>query len=291
MRKIKLIITVFMIVTLSGCSNKVVYQSLWQPTPLNIGLDNSERLSNLRYDGKAKMGYGISNDNQNLYAFLLIDDKDVSRKIMMTGLTFWIDTTGKGKEQLGVTFPVKFDRNKVNSEDLNNKNRPPSKRKMTKDDIRRFNDKYNNGNSDMMLMGFDGDPEPSMTGNKSIDGVNAILRMDSLETLYYEAIIPLAMIFKNPSHWITNPSKNFSFAFESGKLEMPSMGSGGRSGGMQGGGGHGGGGTGGGKPGGGKPGGSGPDVNMDADQSRTTQEMMRVSKVEVKKAALSNSIK
>jgi uncharacterized membrane protein YgcG len=281
----KLVLVLLTIIITTSCSKKAIYQSIWQANPIATNKYEIDSVwqANMQFDSRAGFSYSVSNDNQNLYASLMIDNHDVTKKIMMTGLTLWIDTIGKGKEQLGVTFPVKFDRNNMFNEGIKNNKRPDSKIKMTKDDIRKFNDKYINGNSDMLLIGFDGDPEPQMTSNKSHNGVVGILRMDSLETFYYQTIIPLDMIFTNPSHWLIDSTKNFSFAFKSGKLEMPSRQSGGRQGGGSG--------PGGGGPRGGGPGGGSPGGTMDADQMREMQEMMQVSKVEIKKAALSNKNK
>ena len=49
--------------------------------------------------------YKLSNDENNLYVMLEIGDEAVKRKVLMLGLTVWIDTTDRKKEKLGIRFP------------------------------------------------------------------------------------------------------------------------------------------------------------------------------------------
>ena len=91
------------------------------------------------------------------------------------------------------------------------------------------------------------------------------------------------MIFEKPEEYLNNSTKYFSYAFETGYLEMPSMSSGGRADAMsgKGSGGHGGGGG----RGGNRPSG------MNSETMAAMQEMSQSSKFHVKKAFLSNIIK
>ena len=43
--------------------------------------------------------YGISNDLNNIYINARVTDQTMQKKILMNGLTFWIDTIGKKKEK------------------------------------------------------------------------------------------------------------------------------------------------------------------------------------------------
>lgn len=280
----KIFLVISSLLFLSGCSNKSIYKSTYQDTTLKVGEENSSLLANMHYDPKSEILYGISNDNQNLYASLKIIDEIMKKKILHTGLTFWIDTTGKAKEQLGLTFPIQMN---PRQNDFAKNNRMSSKQELDKKNIQVFNNNFVNGNSEIEIVGYYGDPEPRLVGNKSNDGINAILKMDSLQTLYYEVAIPLDMIFMNPDEWLNNPDKYFSFIFETGQMEMPPMRSGG---GGPGGGGPGGGGSGGSGPGGGGSGGSGPGgANSGQDNMAEMQEMTQVSRIQVKKASLSNN--
>lgn len=58
-------------------------------------------------------------------------DKILKQKIMMAGLTFWIDTNARRKEQLGLIFPVqnKLSPEKMNERKPDSENRDNSKKK------------------------------------------------------------------------------------------------------------------------------------------------------------------
>ena len=260
-----------------GCAKKPIYKSEWQSPQLKVGEFADQWHAPLQYNSKAQMLYGISNDNQNLYVALQITDKTVQRKILLTGLTFWLDTTGKGKEQLGLTFPVQ------KSSQMNrgkNKGQQKNNQKKSKTEIQKFNEKYLNGMSELIIVGFDGETESRLGGNKNANGINAILRLDSMQVLYYEVQIPLQLIFDHPDTFLNDSTNYFSYAFETGHIEMPLQ----ASGGMKGkGGGQGGGQKGGGGRGGGQPSGANSEMRQEM------QQMSQPSKFQVKKASLSNT--
>ena len=278
MKQLVILLFATSLIFLGGCANKAIYRSEWQSPQLKVGEFNDHWHAPLQYNSKAQMLYGISNDNQNLYVALQITDKTVQRKILLAGLTFWLDTTAKGKEQLGLNFPVqkssRMNRGKTKGQQRNDQ-------KLTKAEIKKFNDKYLNGMSEILVIGYDGETESRLGANKNAKGINAILRLDSLQVLYYEVQIPLQMIFDQPDAFLNDSTKYFSYAFETGHFEMPLQASGGMKskGGGQGGGG--------GRGGGGRSGGQSSDMNSEMKQEML--QMSQPSKFQVKKASLSNT--
>jgi len=278
MKLLTILIAITILLFSVGCAKKPIYKSEWQSHPLKAGEFADYWHAPLQYNSKAQMLYGISNDNQNLYVALQITDKTVQRKILLTGLTFWLDTTAKGKEQLGLTFPVQ------KSSQINrgkNKGQQQSNQRMSKTEIRKFNEKYANGMSEILIVGYDGETESRLGGNKSTKGINAILSLDSLQVLYYEVQIPLQMIFHRTDTFLSDSTKYFSYAFETGHFEMPLQASGGmkgKGGGQGGGGGRGGGG-----------GGSGQSSGGNSEMKQEMLQMSQPSKFQVKKASLSNT--
>lgn len=286
MKRFTISLLMALLFILTGCSNKTVYKSLWQPSSLSVGDCDDYWFTNMHYSTKAKMHYGLSNDDENLYVSLKVTDETVQRKIMLTGLTFWLDPNGKGKEQLGLNFPVKQPKQKNTTKNRSAAGQQQGDQRKSKADNEKFNSKYKNGLSEIVISGFGGEAEPSLVGNKSKQGINAILRMDSLQVLYYEAQIPLHMIFEKPDEVLGNAAKYFSYAFETGYVETPSTGPAGRSGsaGVKGAGRGGGG-------GGGRGGGRGGSQasGMDSEKMAAMHEMSQPSKFKVKKAILSSS--
>ena len=274
MKKATLFFSITILFIISGCSNKPIYKSAWQSQELTAGDFNKNWDVKMQYNSKSQMLYGISNDSQNLYVRLKVTDPVVKRKIMMTGLTYWINLNGKNDDNMELTFPIQqskqIDRGKLANLDNGN-----ASGNTNKSGIIKFNEKYLNGMSEIAIVGFDGETESRLLGNTSIRGINAILKTDSLHTFYYEVQIPLDMIFENPNDFLSGSTNYFSYGFETGYLKMPSSQQGGRGGGMKG-------------QGGGQ--GRGSQYSSSNSQQRSSmQEMSQASKFSIKKASLSTS--
>ncbi|NOQ27630.1 MAG: hypothetical protein GQ564_19885 [Bacteroidales bacterium] len=100
--KIKAII-VLATLFFSGCST---YEATYQKTPLIIDGSSSDWISALDSKDQNGFSYGVSNDNENLYLRINVNDQSIQRKMMLAGLTVWVDTTGKKKENLGINCPM-----------------------------------------------------------------------------------------------------------------------------------------------------------------------------------------
>lgn len=240
------------------------------------------------YDLKSDIYYGLSYDNQYLYVSLKTADIVQKRKIMMAGLSFWIDTNAKGKEQLGLMFPLQ---QKSNPGDMRNMNSGPqgteTERKKSSAGIKEFNEHYLNNLALMDFIGFGGDAELSTSGNINKNGISAILHIDTTEFLYYFASIPLGLIFNSPEDYLNNPDNQFSFSFKTNVLERPSNGMGGSGPSMGGGPSGSGGGPSG---GGGRPQGGGHPIGSGAPpETEQMQAMSQPTVITVKKAVLSPS--
>lgn len=60
-------------------------------------------------DKATKMEYAIDNDNQTLFIAVNIPDRSIQKKIMQEGMSLYIDTKGKKKENKGIAFPVRME--------------------------------------------------------------------------------------------------------------------------------------------------------------------------------------
>ncbi len=250
------LIVSFLLVLVSSCKTQTIYKSAWYENSEGKVENKNNYVDNIQYNSDAKMLYSIINDNKNLYVLLEVSDKTVQKKILMGGLTFWMDTIGEKEKQLGVTFPMKGS--------MKNKMGKMNKEEMMKQmqngslqgeiNYHEINDKFESSFNKMELIGFNNEKEPMIVFNKNPKGINTTIRFDNKGTLNYRASIPLKLIFNNPNEFLSDSTKLFSFGFETGAVKMPSMGSGGKSGGgkkgggmsqgggsMQGKGGHGGG--------------------------------------------------
>jgi len=278
-----------LILLFSSCKTQNIYISGWNDKPKGVISGRSNFINNLQYKPDAKMMYGIMNDNENLYVFLEISDKTVQRKVLMGGLTFWMDTVGKKKKQLGITFPLKGSmknqQGKKNRENMMNQRQ--NKNLRTDIDNKEVNKKFESGFNKMEIVGFNNENEPMVVFNQNPKGVSAKIKFDNKGILNYMASVPLKLIFNNVDEFLSDKTKLFSFGFETGKIETPLMVSGKKPGG---GGRPGGGRSGGGKPGGGRNlgassiGGRGAGSRMGG-----MQELTKPSKFWVKSASLANT--
>lgn len=71
---------------------------------------------------KANVYYCFSNDNENIYVDLKIEDAGVQNRILKEGLTIWISMDNKSAKKMGIRYPIGLQ----NGAGRNNFNRPES---------------------------------------------------------------------------------------------------------------------------------------------------------------------
>lgn len=275
-----ILLGILIVLLLSGFSKKKVYQCKSQKSNVEVNEFNIIWEGEYHFDTKSQMHYGLTNDNHYLYVGMKTSNETLKGKIMMAGLTFWIDTNARGKEKLGLMFPLQ---QKPDPGNMRNRNRDSQgrekERKKNPADIKKFNERYINNLDLMDMIGFGGETELSTSSNINKEGISAILHIDSTDFMYYFACIPLELIFNRPDDYLKNPDNQFSFAFKTNELEMPSNGMGGGRPSM------------GGRPpkNGGSPQGDGPPGGGMRPDNGEMQEMMQPTVLSIKKASLSSS--
>ncbi len=279
MSKIKFVflIAIFLF-SIENTNAQIVNNALQDSIFVIDGYDNDWN-GVMHYNSSAKMIYGLSNDDKNLYVKIKIDDEVLQKKILLTGLTFWMDTVGKSKKQLSVTCPVKRDPQIMNKE-MNNRQKDGQKKNA--DSYRELvNSKFLIGLVDMEVEGFFKYPDKVVLNNKNDNGINVVLHINNSNEMIWEALIPLKMIFANPTEFLNEQQNYFSFGFETGSVDFESMnpqGSSQAQGQM--------GGRGGGGGGKGRNGmGNGQNPNANPERMQMMQAMRVPSKFKVKKAS------
>jgi hypothetical protein len=249
------------------CAGKPVQQCSWQQPQIETDGLSEEWTNSLKVDSKSGMVYGISNNETHLNILLKISNEAIQQKIMMTGLTCWIDPCAKEHKTFGIVFPEK------EAHPGNMRHDPPqmmgnqSGQNQFKPQLQHLNKRFLDGHAKMTLKGFSEDGEDQLVFNLNPSGVNGMIQIDSAGLMIYEVSIPLSMILENPQQYLTDSTMVFSLGFETGALEGMNDrfgdNQGMRGGGPPGAGGQPGGGnhgsmTGSGMPGGGMPGGGQP---------------------------------
>ncbi len=219
---IRLVIGIFLYLLLIGCAKTPVYKSVFQSDDFILDGSDTDWPTRTYSDYELGMTYGLSNDRDNLYVNLRVNNPMTSRKILLGGLILYFDTLGKGNNQLSVDFPLAEDINsqlrkhrKLNPELSGNK-RPSG---MSINSVY-LNEHFKYGLAKMRLNGFDGKSSATVQYNLDTQGPNAMIQIDSSENLYYEMRIPLSMIFADPDNYLTDTCKVFSYGFETGAIQQ-----------------------------------------------------------------------
>lgn len=198
----KLYFFILYITSITACST---YESTFQNPVLVIDGSSSDWTTTL--DSKNNnISYGISNNDTNLYIRLIIKSQDIQRKIFIAGLTVWIDTTGKKKEILGITCPIKKTTPKMDRNSMSRMQNSPKFK--------------NNQIWEVEFIGFKESYESYFVSNNPYD-VEFSIDQDDFKLMYYEMKIPFASIYK---HFNNLNSKSLSLGFETGSIDLPGAG-------------------------------------------------------------------
>ena len=216
-----------------GCST---YEASYEQSPLIIDGLSSDWNTTLDSRNNNSYSYGISNDNENLYIRININDQSIQKKLILAGLTVWVDTTGKKKKNMGIICPTQKALPKMNKSGMK---QMQSQQMWKKDQL-----------LEIEFLGFK-EYRESYFVSQNPYGVEVSIDQDEFKSLYYEMKIPFKSIY---SDYSDIKLKTLSLGFETGALKMSTPGNnqtgmsnqpnsksgggkgGGRSGGMQGGG-------------------------------------------------------
>ena len=187
------LIFVFFIFSFSSCSHEILSGAL-QTTPVKVDAKLNDWEIPLRFfDNGTKINYSITNDLQNLYICMRITDAQIQTKIIHAGMEVWIDTTGKKKKNIGISFPISTGE-KIKYGDRATSN-TTGLESADKRDRAKMQATFLSSNKDMQLKGF----QPPLNGFMHLNndsGVNVSMNWDSTNTLIYEAKIAFKTFYK-----------------------------------------------------------------------------------------------
>jgi uncharacterized membrane protein YgcG len=147
------------------------------------------------YMSGARLQYDLYNDNSNLYICVKATDVEAQTRIMKSGFSFWIDTTGKKKQKTGISFPLKMEHQQDDMQQRRIKaSDDPSAGPSEKSRANRLKEKVIFAQSMIKATGMAGVTDP-MIGLQNKYGIEVAFDWDSLSTLCIEYKIPLALIY------------------------------------------------------------------------------------------------
>jgi hypothetical protein len=201
---IRFVFSFFIVWIVFGCSPfKTINSSYQQNVPEIDALLRDWNAEFISYD-KENLHFAVSNDSNNLYFALRTKNASLQRKIMTFGLKVWIDTTGRGKKQLGIHYPLPVKLKIPSGEDK----KPEETRKPPKDLSYSKSERLNK----IGLIGFENNEE--LITKLSNPDVKVEVKTVGSDYLAYELKVPFEKLSFQP-----DTSKPISIGFETGYLE------------------------------------------------------------------------
>lgn len=244
MKTLTIFISFFFCINLNAQKGKLFLSSWHENGNAELNVP-SDRYS---YFKKGKLYYFLSNDNDNIYIDMKIEDSGVQNRILKQGLTVWVNMDNKVAKKMGISFPIGSQysggRNEPNMSDI----------KINADGS--LVSPLSLANT-IELIGFTSEEERRFPSDNA-DNFRASVKYDNEGTLHYKMLMPIAKLpVRNSKDG--DGAMPFTFGIEYGVLRLTNSARGivapppsssppsGRSRGGS---------AGGGRPGGGAPGGS-----------------------------------
>lgn len=179
---------------LGACSSsrEVASHARWQPAPVEVdGLANEWEIPLQYYSKGGKLGCAVSNDQENLYICIRSSDQDTRMKMIRSGMTVSIDTSGKKINMCSVTYPLAKERMQHNREEM--KAMMSNGTKVTD-----FPSRKQRILQDQKTMNISGFVSAQNGENplKTPSGISVCMNLDSFDVFTYEAMIPFKTFYK-----------------------------------------------------------------------------------------------
>ena len=163
-------------------------QSHFASTPPTIDGKATEWDTPLQTDEKTQLQYAVLNDARTVYLRLKTADPGTQRRLLFQGLTVWLDSAGRQREQFGVKFPLGGRvgdgvRQYVEAAETE----PVALTRMAEAAA---------GMHEMQLLKYKGNLEPSLVENHTLLGIHAAAAFDADHNLVYELAVPLRVLYK-----------------------------------------------------------------------------------------------
>ncbi len=157
----------------------------WAPANINIDGQATEWPKPLQfYNNTTKLFYTIANDQENLYVIVSVPDPQSQTKIMRSGITIAMNTTGKKKGGASVTFPLTYNIN-TGAPDV-----PEASRALIAGELKK---QLLANVKEIKVEGFDSIPDGNIPV-KNTFGIQTTSSYDAAGNLVCELGVPLKML-------------------------------------------------------------------------------------------------
>ncbi len=137
--------------------------------------------------------YNMGHDAENLYIGVRVADRGMQQRIMVLGMTVYIDTTAKRKEKIGVGYPLPLTEEQVNRAAVEASNGGQLDRNA-------FNEIYARMAHEFELLGFvEDDPQERIrVSNLASKDLKTAMGFDQLGAMLIEIKIPFRQLYDRP---------------------------------------------------------------------------------------------
>jgi hypothetical protein len=196
------IVIILLFAALLGSHTKVRAQdamSVWDTTGIVIDGRIKEWPSFFRfYISGAKLQFDFYNDSSNIFLCVKAVDMEAQSRLMHAGLNLWFDPTGKKKQKIGITFPMKLERAAGDAPKRIRANSDPSTASSEeRSRASRLRENVLFAQAAIKVTGMMAVTEP-MIPLQNKYGIEIAYDWDSLSILCVEYKIPLALILQHP---------------------------------------------------------------------------------------------
>jgi len=133
---------------------------------------------------KTKLYCFLSNDNDNIYIDIKVEDQGIQNRILKEGLTIWISMDGKEEKKMGVRFPVGSQNQAVHKKsDPSENNTNPNGKPVTPLSLA----------NTIELIGFTNEQERHFP-SENRDNFRGSVKCDEEGIFYYKMIMPIAKL-------------------------------------------------------------------------------------------------
>ncbi len=85
---------------------KSEWNSRWRTQEITVDGNQQDWEGALVFAENEKIAVGLMNDGDDLFACLVVDDREMQASIMRRGLIVWLDAAGKKDKTFGIHFPL-----------------------------------------------------------------------------------------------------------------------------------------------------------------------------------------
>lgn len=205
----RLIIIAVLISFWGTSSAKKIVKAKWEyPKYENA---DSIYILDYRYDSDGKLFYMLSNDSANLFVHGKFVEEASQQKLLMAGFNVWVDINDKGKEALGVKYPLPPE-NKTKDAPHQRQGQGERSQKGRTKNFDPFK-AVSTLSQDLELVNFPGEPEIVFISPIDNHDIAGKLKVNKSGIVYYTLKIPFKSIGLDYT-----PGQLISIILESGEL-------------------------------------------------------------------------